>query len=220
MTLTDELRRLVVLSHKAANITDEVGALLKDRAESNSSLALVVLDQLQGELIEAVGDQAEMMVMALAHRRFQERGDYLVIPCDRDERRLVRVALTQMARRAAKQHPKASKHLRTLAERTRDVPPEDEEIDEPEQLYQLPPIACPLCEMKSKAASLRHARRAPKPGDYTVCQSCASPLIFGPEMQPRPALKADIDQLNETDREALDWALRRARERDRSEAQA
>lgn len=212
---TDELRRLVVLSHKAANITDEVGELLRERAESIPQLALVVLDQLQGELIEEVGDQAEMMMMALAHRRFQERGDYLIMPATRDERRLVREALTQMARRNAKHHPKASKHLRWLADRTLDLPPQEE--DQPEQVYQLPPVTCPLCEMKSQAASLRHARRAPEPGDYTVCQNCASPLIFGPEMQPRAALKADIDQLPAEDRDALYWALRRARERDRSE---
>lgn len=200
-----------------ARTTSQMAQWLKEHFHDQPIIPLLVLDQLAEELIEEI-EGADQTLMLMAHRRHQCLiGDWLIMPADARDRELIRQALKATARRM-KRIPNKAAYLYDLAERTEDrleaIPP-PEEPEEP--IYPLESFTCPLCGFSAKyAARPVNGARPPRMGDLTVCYMCASPLILDAELQPHAALKADLDQLKEHDREQLDEVMRKTRERDRT----
>lgn len=66
------------------------------------------------------------------------------------------------------------------------------------------PSLCPLCgHMLSAASSITNPRAAPKPGDTTVCISCALVFVFELDMTIRPMNEEELAALTPRQRREL-----------------
>jgi len=64
-----------------------------------------------------------------------------------------------------------------------------------EHTYRHKGNTCPLCFKLIDAATNIETKRAPEPGDVTICVYCSSWLIFNDDMTLRAASRQDIDDL-------------------------
>jgi hypothetical protein len=77
----------------------------------------------------------------------------------------------------------------------------------------LPTCRCPYCEHRFDAATSIGSDAVPKPGDLTLCISCASPLVFTATLTARKPLPGEIP----SDHPILDMAMQIIRQMDRTD---
>lgn len=59
----------------------------------------------------------------------------------------------------------------------------------------MPPLACPYCGYRLVAASRFEEVVTPRPGDISVCISCAQVIQFGYDLTLRKLTKAELDAI-------------------------
>lgn len=60
----------------------------------------------------------------------------------------------------------------------------------------MPPSGCPTCLKKiDEASSMSDDPTPPKPGDFSICLSCCTTLVFDENLLPRRALTEDLTSL-------------------------
>jgi predicted amidophosphoribosyltransferase len=59
----------------------------------------------------------------------------------------------------------------------------------------LPTSCCPTCRAKVDAATDPYGNASPSPGDFTICATCAAPLVYADDMTVRSATAAECAEL-------------------------
>ena len=70
----------------------------------------------------------------------------------------------------------------------------------------VPASPCPYCGNENDAAMAANPERpdaTPKPGDITICTTCASPLVFTERLRTRKPFPGEVDIAEPTIRRAI-----------------
>ena len=81
--------------------------------------------------------------------------------------------------------------------------------------HHVPLTHCPFCGKELDGASGTNGDQAPRPGDFSVCIGCASPLVFGPDLSLQIISAKHWAALSEENLADLRLMMRAVREIDR-----
>lgn len=83
----------------------------------------------------------------------------------------------------------------------------------PDNVFRLPACACPTCGKPFNAAGhLEPHQAGPKSGDFSVCLSCATVLIFTDDLRTRRMSEEERSQLSDEQRDSIRQAVRTVRQ--------
>lgn len=90
-------------------------------------------------------------------------------------------------------------------------------MNRPSKRHRTVPSSCPYCDYRLDSASniLDHDEAGPKPGDWTICISCAQPLVFDENIIVRKPRAGEAEAMDAALKAKLELLARAVRTVDR-----